>query len=46
MPLQRNDDFLVVSRASNDTSYKVKYEKIVQEATSATSTTSILPALV
>ena len=32
MPLQRNDDFLVVSRASNDTSYKVKYEKIVQEA--------------
>ena len=32
MPLQRNDDFLVVSRNSNNTSYKVKFEKIVQEA--------------
>ena len=32
MPLQRNDDFLVVSRGSEDRSYKVKFEKIVQEA--------------
>lgn len=32
MPLQRDDDFLVVSRNSNSTSYKVKFEKIVQES--------------
>lgn len=32
MALQRNDDFLVISRASEDKSYKVKFEKIVQEA--------------
>jgi len=32
MALQRNDDFLVISRNSEDRSYKVKFEKIVQEA--------------
>jgi len=32
MALQRNDDFLVISRNSEDKSYKVKFEKIVQEA--------------
>ncbi len=32
MAFQRNDDYLVITRDSEDKSYKVKFEKVVQEA--------------